>query len=119
MPSTCQPSTFGEVSLTWKLLLVPISETFAEASLTRKLLLVPISGTFAEGNGTSVFDISINAAGIPSFVLGDINGDGHVTGMDLTYLLSAWGTADAAADINHDGIVGGLDLAVLLTNWGA
>ena len=78
-----------------------------------------VSGTFAEGNGTSVFDISINAAGIPSFVLGDINGDGHVTGMDLTYLLSGWGTADAAADINHDGIVGGLDLAALLTNWGA
>ena len=78
-----------------------------------------VSGTFAEGNGTSVFNISVNAAGIPSSVLGDINGDGHVTGMDLTYLLSGWGTADAAADINHDGIVGGMDLAVLLTNWGA
>ncbi len=77
-----------------------------------------ISGTFAEGNGTSVLNISVNAAGIPSYVLGDMNGDGHVTGLDLAYLLSAWGTADPTADINHDGIVGGADMAAMLSNWG-
>ena len=48
----------------------------------------------------------------------DINRDGTVDGLDLTAILSAWGTSDPAADVDHDGIVGGLDMTVVLSAWG-
>ena len=51
--------------------------------------------------------------------VGDINEDGIVDGADLTILLGAWGTADAAADLNGDGLVDGADLTILLGAWGA
>ena len=47
----------------------------------------------------------------------DINGDGSVDGIDLTQLLSAWGSSDPAADIDNDGIVGGQDLTAILSAW--
>lgn len=49
---------------------------------------------------------------------GDINGDGVVNGLDLSLLLTAWGTNNAASDLNHDGTVNGLDLSILLSHWG-
>ncbi len=108
----------------------PIGPLTAPPALVNQPLAIPtvipsgstanllLSGTFSEGNGTSVFNISVNAAGTPSPVLGDLNGDGHVDGVDLSILLSAWGTANSVADINHDGNVSGADLAALLSNWG-
>gem|GEM_PF-775450 len=51
----------------------------------------------------------------------DLNGSGTVDGLDLTGLLSAWGSGGSAAgnaDINADGIVDGYDLTVLLSGWG-
>ncbi len=48
----------------------------------------------------------------------DLNGDGHVDGLDLTTLLAAWGSSNASADIDHSGTVGGSDLALLLAAWG-
>jgi len=48
---------------------------------------------------------------------GDLNGDGVVSGLDLTVLLSTWG-ASGSADLNGDGVVGGSDLTILLSNWG-
>lgn len=49
----------------------------------------------------------------------DINGDGVVSGTDLTQLLAAWGSDSATADINDDNTVDGLDLAAVLAGWGA
>ena len=49
--------------------------------------------------------------------IGDLNGDGVVNGMDMTILLSAWGTA-GPGDFNGDGVVNGADLAILLSAWG-
>lgn len=48
----------------------------------------------------------------------DLNGDGRVDGLDLTTLLAAWGSSNAAADIDGNGVVGGSDLAALLAAWG-
>ena len=50
---------------------------------------------------------------------GDINGDGSVSGEDLTALLAAWGTDDAGADLDQDGVVSGTDLTRLLSKWGS
>ena len=49
--------------------------------------------------------------------VGDVNGDGHVSVIDLSILLSHWGTNYSAADFNHDGTVNVIDLSVLLSHW--
>jgi Dockerin type I domain len=57
-------------------------------------------------------------------ILGDLNGDGVVNGLDLALLLGAWGVCDCpddgpcAADLNGSDTVNGLDLAMLLGEWG-
>lgn len=50
--------------------------------------------------------------------VGDINGDGKIDILDLSTMLSKWGTTDAACDLNDDGTVGILDLSTLLSKWG-
>ena len=47
----------------------------------------------------------------------DINGDGHVDGVDLSTLLSGWGSS-GGGDINGNGVVDGTDLTTLLSGWG-
>ena len=37
---------------------------------------------------------------------------------DLSALLAAWGTGNAAADLDANGSVGASDLAILLAAWG-
>jgi hypothetical protein len=49
---------------------------------------------------------------------GDINGDNQINAIDLSLLLNAWATNNAASDINHDGTVNVLDLSVVLSHWG-
>jgi hypothetical protein len=49
----------------------------------------------------------------------DLNSDGVVDVIDLSILVSRWGSSDATADINGDGVVDALDLSVLVSNWGA
>ncbi len=53
-------------------------------------------------------------------ILGDLNHDGHVNGIDLAFVLNTWGicgSGTCVADINRDGIVNGIDLAIVLGNW--
>ncbi|MDZ4829060.1 MAG: hypothetical protein SGJ09_02540 [Phycisphaerae bacterium] len=49
-------------------------------------------------------------------ILGDLNGDGSVSGSDLGILLGGWGTS-GPGDLDGDGIVGGADLGILLGGW--
>lgn len=56
----------------------------------------------------------------------DLNGDGHVDGLDLALLLGQWGGCPVCiigpcpcpADLDASGGVNGLDLAILLGAWG-
>ena len=48
----------------------------------------------------------------------DLSGDGTVDASDLSQLLLAWGSTNAAADIDGDGTVGATDLSRLLLAWG-
>ncbi len=50
-------------------------------------------------------------------VLGDLDGNGRVDGVDLMTLLNEWGTTNAVADLNDDGVVDGFDLGILLLAW--
>jgi hypothetical protein len=49
---------------------------------------------------------------------GDLNGDSAVNILDLSILLSNYGTSNAIADINHDSTVNIFDLSILLSNYG-
>ena len=60
--------------------------------------------------------ISNNCSDCP-VCLGDFNNDGLRNGADLTFMLSAWGTA--GGDLNGDGLTNGVDLATMLSGWGA
>ena len=71
-----------------------------------------ITGTWHDNGGNTVTDAC------PTVCIGDINDDGLVNGEDLTLLLSAWQSANAAADLNGDGAVNGADLTMLLGAWG-
>lgn len=54
-------------------------------------------------------------------MLGDINHDGHVNGVDLAMVLGSWGVCSSnlcPADIDRDGFVNGVDLAIVLGHWG-
>ena len=48
----------------------------------------------------------------------DISFDGRVDGLDLSTILSDWGTGAPRSDLNLDNIVDGGDIALLLTQWG-
>jgi subtilisin family serine protease len=65
--------------------------------------------------GTAV-RLARNAAGV-----GDLDGDGVVSGSDIGILLGLWGSSgyDCIADLNDDGIVSGSDLGFLLGAWGS
>ncbi len=64
-------------------------------------------------------DPDSNGDGIPNDCAprSDFNGDGLVTGIDLTIMLAAWMTDDSTADVNSDGIVNAADLSWLLSEW--
>jgi probable HAF family extracellular repeat protein len=49
-------------------------------------------------------------------VVGDLDGDGTVGGLDLAMLLGAWGLP-GAADLDGSGAVGAADLSLLLAAW--
>ena len=77
---------------------------------------MPASGVFDIGPYTCV--IFSQGDPPPPTNPADVNGDGRVDAADLSALLGAWGTANAAADVNRDGSVNGADLAALLGQWG-
>lgn len=47
----------------------------------------------------------------------DINGDTKINVLDLSILLSKWGTANTSGDLNRDSTVDIIDLSILLSNW--
>ena len=77
-------------------------------------------GTLSAGSSTlepGFLSIEADDLGI----LGDLNHDGHVNGIDLAFVLNTWGicgTGTCVADIDRNGIVDGVDLAIVLNNWG-
>ncbi|RMH28587.1 MAG: glucose dehydrogenase [Planctomycetota bacterium] len=48
----------------------------------------------------------------------DLNGDGAVNGVDITFVLSDWLDAECGpSDLNNDGIVNGADITFILSEW--
>jgi hypothetical protein len=74
-----------------------------------------ITGTARGPFGTSPFVLDLHPTA--GSCVGDLNGDGSVTGADLGILLGDWGQA-TASDIDGNGVVDGADLGRLLGAWG-
>ena len=77
---------------------------------------VPTDITWIEISAGEFHTVAIqnNAALLPC--AGDFNNDGRRDGLDMTTLLSGWGTANG--DCNGDGTTNGLDISYLLSGWG-
>ncbi len=79
-----------------------------------------IVGKATGPDGTSPFVLDLRPSGPPCPA--DSNGDGMVDGVDLTAVLSGWGSCtfggDCPADFNSDGVVDGLDMSFVLSGWG-
>jgi hypothetical protein len=56
--------------------------------------------------------------GAYEFCRADANRDGIVDLLDLTRVVTTWGTCDAPGDVNADGIVNVLDLVSVVVHWG-
>ncbi len=50
---------------------------------------------------------------------GDANGDSSVSFVDITSVLSNWGTNGPQGDANHDNAVNFVDISTVLANWGS
>jgi hypothetical protein len=53
-----------------------------------------------------------------STLIGDLNSDGTVNGLDWSMMNAVWFTNDANADLNDDGLVNSIDYGMLNANWG-
>jgi hypothetical protein len=62
-----------------------------------------------------VDDVRVYGASCTPALIGDLDGNGVVNGIDLGILLGAWGTN--TYDLSGDGIISGPDLGLLLANW--
>jgi len=51
--------------------------------------------------------------------MGDLNGDGRVTILDLTYVAARFGSSAPTADLNGDGRVDILDVVIIADHYGS
>lgn len=51
---------------------------------------------------------------VDDFISTDLNGDGSTSTLDVSMLISAYGSHDPQSDVNKDGIVNGLDYSLLI-----
>ena len=74
-----------------------------------------VVGTWSDGGGNSFAGDCVDTSACAA----DLDGDGTVNGIDLSFILGNWGICGfCPADLNRDGAVDGADLTLILANWG-
>jgi hypothetical protein len=85
------------------------------------VFVAPLESYPACGTLESTYTVllSLDSAAPPCTpLLGDIDRDGAINGVDLFHILNRWGFVDpGSCDLNGDQRVDGLDLGVMLSNW--
>lgn len=71
----------------------------------------------ANNKTEKTINVTVNNDSEPPAVRGDINSDSKVDIVDLSILLSNWGSGDTGSDINGDDDVDIVDLSILLSEW--
>ena len=92
----------------------PTTTSYLDSGLTAQTAYSYYIKAVDRAGNVSAASTTVNATTVK---IGDIDKDGRVAIVDLSMLLTRWGTADAAADLNNDGIVDINDLAIFLSNW--
>ena len=124
-----------------------IARTPEEISANYNRIIDPLSAglvgywQFDEGGGQIAYDETINgnnallgataaaasddpqwvASDAPLILPGDVNGDGYVSGLDLTTIVTNWGMNPATreqGDLSGDGFVTGHDYTEVVSYWG-
>ncbi len=72
----------------------------------------------AGGNRFAASDFTFTTETVSIVCPGDATGDGQVTALDVSAVLSAFGSSDPDADVNDDGSVTALDISLVLSNFG-
>jgi hypothetical protein len=72
------------------------------------------------GSPTSTASPSPTPSSMPSSKIGDLNNDNGVNIFDLSILLTAWGSSNAAiaTNLGHAGVVDVIDMSIMLSHWG-
>ena len=76
----------------------------------------PVNSNWIQISAGGLHSVAIK---VPTSILpcqGDFNSDRKRDGLDLTFILSAWGTA--SGDVTGDGTTNGIDMTYLLSGWG-
>lgn len=94
--------------------------TYTDTGLTANTTYTYTVSAYDYAGNESAQSTAVNAttSNNPAPVPGDCNGDGHVTIIDLSILLSHYGATYTACDFNSDGTVNIFDLSILLTHYG-
>ncbi len=73
----------------------------------------------SNGDSPPQFYVFMNTACVPPPPLcPDVSGDGVVNFVDITSILTYWGTTSQFGDANGDGVVSFADITAVLTGWG-
>ena len=85
-----------------------------------KSLRVFLSGVVAFA---MAFGFSPSTAQGQGSCAGDVNDDGMVNAVDISIVLSSWGSCpgkgSCAGDVNSDGMVNAVDISIVLSSWGS
>ena len=76
------------------------------------------SRLYVAGSGLPSGDAALGVLDICHAIRPDLSGDGVVNTLDLSLVLSAFGSTGSRMDLTGDGIVDGADLSVILNGWG-
>ena len=74
--------------------------------------------TDTSGNTTTAATVTVTVNNSTTTIVGDLDGDGHVTGHDLSILLANYGTNYVPAEFDGTNVVEAHDLSMLLSNYG-
>lgn len=89
----------------------------------REPLGISYDGTALTGfgvfNGQNRAWVVLGLSTAPPPPCGDLSGDGLVNFVDITSILSTWGTSSTFGDADENGIVDFADITVVLASWGA
>ena len=95
----------------------PTGTTYTDSGLasgTSYAYTIAAYDTDGNASPTTTTAVNISTTSVP----GDLDGDSHVTGHDLSILLSKYGTSYTLGEFDGGSIVEGHDLSILLSNYG-
>ena len=96
----------------------PYSYAWNTTTATNASHILTAIATDTSGNTTTAATVTVTVNNSTTTIVGDLDGDGHVTGHDLSIFLAHYGTNYVPAEFDGVTIVEAHDLSILLSNYG-